>query len=96
MEDELGSVYVLKPDGRSETMKPVLCKDEDRELQTLLKHNFDLLPGDQIDPDAPCRWMLVRREMPVPDPYTGADRWSIDYLFVDQAATPTFARPAPA
>jgi hypothetical protein len=28
--------------------------------------------------------------MPVPDPYTGADRWSIDYLFVDQAATPTF------
>src|SRR5207302_2774951 len=28
--------------------------------------------------------------MPVPDPYTGTDRWSIDFLFVDQDATPTF------
>jgi len=86
----MGSVYVVKPDGRSEMMKPMLCKDEDKELQTLLKHNFDLLPGDQIDRDAPCRWMLIRREMPVPDPSTGATRWSIDFLFVDQAATPTF------
>jgi hypothetical protein len=61
----MGVVHILKPDGRSEAMKAVLCKDEDRGLQTLLEHNFDLLPGDQIDPDAPCRWMLIRREMPV-------------------------------
>jgi hypothetical protein len=86
----MGAVYVLKADGRSEAMKAVLCKDEDRDLQTLLKHNFDLLPGDQIDPEAPCRWMLIRREMPVPDPSTGTNRWNIDYMFVDQVATPTF------
>jgi hypothetical protein len=86
----MASVYVLNGHGKSEPMKPVICKDEDKELQTILKNNFDLLPGDQIEPDAPCRWMLIRREMPVPDPSTGTDRWSIDFLFVDQNATPTF------
>ncbi|MGD1108420.1 MAG: hypothetical protein ABR865_15365 [Terracidiphilus sp.] len=86
----MSSVYVVKESGKSEPMKVVHCKDEDKELQTILKNNFDLLPGDQIDPDVPCRWMLIKREMPVPDPTTGTDRWSIDFLFVDQNATPTF------
>ena len=71
-------------------MRVVHCKDEDKELQTILKNNFNLLPGDQIDPDAACRWMLIKREMPVPDPCTGTDRWNIDFFFVDQNATPTF------
>ena len=86
----MANVYLMKDNGRSEPMSVILCKDEDKELQTLLKNNFDLLPGDQIDPESPCRWMLVKREMPVPDPYTGTDRWNIDFLFVDQNATPTF------
>lgn len=56
----------------------------------LLEKNYDLLPGDQIDPDDPRRWLLVKREMPVPDPATGSDRWSIDFFFVDQHGIPTF------
>jgi len=71
-------------------MRMVTCKDESKELQTILEQNPDLLPGDQIDPDDPCRWMLIKREMPVPDPVTGSDRWSIDFLFLDQNAVPTF------
>lgn len=82
--------YLLSTDGSTSLMDAVLAKDEDKELQTLLRNNFDLLPGDQIDPESPCRWMLVKREMPVPDPYSGGDRWSIDFFFVDQNATPTF------
>jgi len=31
----------------------------------------------------------VKREMPVPDPGTGQDRWSIDFVCLDQSATPT-------
>jgi len=34
--------------------------------------------------------MLIKREMPVPDPNTAANRWNIDFLFVDQNATLTF------
>jgi hypothetical protein len=86
----MASVYVIQPDGRSEAMTTVLCKNEERELQLVLEMNPDLLPGDQIDPENPRRWLLIKREMPVPDPNTGVDRWSIDFVFADQDAIPTF------
>lgn len=67
----------------------VPCKSEDLELQQLLLNTHDLLPGEQINPEAPRRWLLVNREMPVPNPSTGTDTWSLDFLFGDQDATPT-------
>ncbi len=85
----MSSVYVVK-DGKTDSMTVVHCKDEDKELQTILSNNFKLLPGDQMEPNAACRWMLIKREMPVPDPSNGKDRWSIDFFFVDQNAKPTF------
>lgn len=86
----MAGVFFLKNDGSTEPLRQVFCKDEAAELQDILEKNHDLLPGDQIDPDDPCRWLLVKREMPVQDPSTGSDRWSIDFFFVDQNATPTF------
>lgn len=83
-------VYLVRDDGTTESMTRVRCENEDRELQRLLERNFDLLPGEQIDPDDPRRWLLVKREMPVPDPGTGDNRWSVDFLFLDQDAIPTF------
>lgn len=76
-------VYIVKPDGSTEVMLNVSVRSEDKELQTILENNPDLLPGEQIEPDDPCRWMLVKREMPVLG-------WSIDFLFLDQNAIPTF------
>ncbi len=64
--------------------------DTEDVLQLLLARYPDLLPGDQIDPDNPCRWLLVSREMAVPDNEASGGRWSLDHLFLDQAATPTF------
>ena len=86
----MSQVYVIRADGGSDPMERVHCKDEDRELQLLLERNFNLLPGEQIEPEDPRRWLLIKREMPVPDPSTGSDRWSIDFLFVDHDAMPTF------
>lgn len=83
-------VYLVRDDGSTESMTRIRCENEDRELQRLLERNFDLLPGEQIDPDDPRRWLLVKREMPVPDPGTGGNRWSVDFLFLDQDAIPTF------
>lgn len=71
-------------------MQLVRCSKESDELQSVLEKNPDLLPGDQINPDDPRRWLQIEREMPVPDPSTGTDRWSIDFLFSDQSAIPTF------
>jgi hypothetical protein len=86
----MGSVYIIREDGTTDIMKRVQCKDEESELQAILEKNLDLIPGDQIDPEDPRRWLLVKREMPVPDPSTGLNRWSIDFFIVDQDAVPTF------
>lgn len=59
-------------------------------LQDLLAHYPDLLPGDQIDPENPRRWLLVSREMGVPGDVTEGNRWSLDHLFLDQDGIPTF------
>jgi hypothetical protein len=60
-------------------------------LQRLLVRYPDLLPGDQITPDDPRRWLLVAREMAVPgDDAEETGRWSLDHLFLDQDGIPTF------
>lgn len=86
----MGKVYVVHPDGVTESMMGIRCKNEDLELQRILEKNPDLVPGDLIRPDDPRRWLVIKREMPVPDPNTGSERWSIDFFFSDQDAIPTF------
>lgn len=83
------AIYSIGSDGRATSLPSVRTRSEDRELQQLLEHNPEILPGDQVQPDDPRRWLLVRRELPVPDPATGSIRWSIDDVFADQDAVPT-------
>jgi hypothetical protein len=86
----MGDVYSINKDGSAIALRIVRCKSEDTELQALLENNLDLLPGEQIDPENPRRWIMIRREMPVPDPTTGANRWNVDFFLADQDAIPTF------
>jgi hypothetical protein len=74
---------------RTTEVNRVQCKDEDKELQSLLESNLNILPGDQISPGQNLRWLLVKREMPVVNPSTGENLWSIDFLLVDQNGVPT-------
>jgi hypothetical protein len=59
-------------------------------LQILLEDHPDLLAGDQIDVSTPRQWLLIKREAGVPESAEGSDRWSLDHLFLDQDAVPTF------
>lgn len=86
----MSRVYLLDDGSKTVELKRIRCKDEDAELQRLLQQNPELLPGDQIDPEEPRRWILVKREMAVPDPATGLPRWWIDFFFTDQFGVPTF------
>lgn len=63
---------------------------KEAELQELLEQYPDLLPGDQIDPENPRRWLLVARELGVPGAEGESGRWSLDHLFLDQDGRPTF------
>jgi hypothetical protein len=58
-------------------------------LQGLLESHPDLLAGGQMTPEAPRRWLLMRREQAVPDTDDSSGRWSVDHLFVDQDGIPT-------
>jgi hypothetical protein len=60
------------------------------ELQQLLARFCDLLPEDQIDPEEPRRWLFVGREVGVPAGQGEGGWWSLDHLFIDQEAIPTF------
>jgi hypothetical protein len=62
----------------------------ENDLQKFLANYPDLLPGDQIDPENPRRWILVAREMSVPGNANESGRWSLDHLFLDQDGIPTF------
>ncbi len=51
-----------------ETLVPLAQKAYNSEdlLQTLLEKYPSLLAGDQVNPTAPRRWLLVKREAAVP------------------------------
>jgi hypothetical protein len=57
---DMSSVYVVKDGGKSESMKPVHCNGEAKELQTILKNNFHLLRGSV----GPLRAILSERRKP--------------------------------
>lgn len=60
------------------------------DLQQLLARYVDLLPGDQIEPENPRRWLFVGREVGIPAAADEGGWWSLDHLFIDQDAIPTF------
>lgn len=63
--------------------------DSEDLLQTLLAKYPDLLAGGDASSGSERRWLLVKREVGVPDRETGGSRWSLDHLFIDQEAVPT-------
>lgn len=49
-------------------------------LQQFFAPHLEVLAGDQIDPAAPPRWLLIRREATIRDSAGGTDRWWLDHL----------------
>jgi len=83
-----GGIYLIQNSGELVEMVEEAYSSEDF-LQDLLARYPSLLAGNQINPVLPRRWLLVTREVPVPDQQDGADRWSVDHLFLDQDGVPT-------
>ncbi len=83
-----GRIYLLNQENTliAMTEQPY---DSESLLQQLLATHADLLAGEQINRDVPRRWLLVTREMSVPDELDGPGRWSLDHLFLDQDGVPT-------
>jgi hypothetical protein len=87
MADQSG-VFLLQGDNSLISMEPAQFATED-DFQRLLSQFPALLVGDQIDPENPRRWILVKREQTVAIDQVGASQWSLDHLFLDQDGIPT-------
>ncbi len=83
-----GEIFLLQSDEELVEMKEKAYDSEDL-LQKLLADYPKLLAGNQIDPVNPRRWLLIDRELGIPDQENGSDRWSLDHLFIDHEAVPT-------
>jgi hypothetical protein len=81
-------IYLIKDNQQAIRMEPTPY-DKEEEFQELLERFPELLAGEQVDRDDPRRWLLVSREMGVPDSESSGARWSLDHFFVDQDGIPT-------
>jgi hypothetical protein len=83
-----GRIYLMGEAGALVAMEEVPYEAEAL-LQKLLAEYPDLLAGDQMRPSSPRRWLLVTRELSVPEDDSEKGRWSLDHLFIDQDGVPT-------
>ena len=83
-----GAIFVLKGDDELVEMRQEGYLLE-AHLQDLLAKYPSLLAGDGVNPTAPRRWLLVRKEAGLADREDGGARWALDHLFLDQDAVPT-------
>lgn len=81
-------IWRLDEDG-DPTPLEVARYDDEAALQRLIASHPDVLAGEQMTPQEPRRWLLIRREMGIADSSAAADRWSVDHLLIDQDAVPT-------
>ena len=89
MKNTSGSIYLLNQNDKITELKETNYENEDF-FQSLIEKYPNILAGDQIDPNNPRKWILISREMGVPDTESGSNQWSLDHLFSDQDAIPTF------
>lgn len=83
-----GGIFLIQADGDLVEMSEQRYDSEDL-LQGLLARYPRLLTGDDPASAAGGTWLLVEREVGVPDSEEAPDRWSVDHLFIDQNAVPT-------
>ena len=81
-------IFLLQKNGALVEMNQ---KDYDSEdiLQELLEKYPNLISGNLVDELNPRKWILISRELSVPDTETSQGRWSLDHLFIDQDGIPT-------
>jgi hypothetical protein len=82
-----GVIFVIQNDHLVE-MKEQPPASEDIFQSRLAKYP-GLLAGEQMNAEAPRRWLLIDREMGIPGEDRGGARWALDHLFLDQDGVPT-------
>lgn len=83
-----GKIYLIQADHTLQSLEEQPYQNEDL-LQTLLEKYPELLAGEQINQSNPRRWLLISREVSIPDDELGGKNMYLDHLFLDQEGIPT-------
>jgi hypothetical protein len=83
-----GGIYLLQS-GDSLVRMDEQPYESEALLQELLAKYPNLMAGEQMDSARPRRWLLIKREAELASEEDGANRWSVDHLFLDQDGIPT-------
>lgn len=81
-------IFFIQSDGSLAELREE-SYDSESVLRELLAKSTDLLGRDQSELDPPRQWLVIKREMGVPDPVNTGGRWPLDHLFLDQEGIPT-------
>ncbi|NEO86789.1 MAG: hypothetical protein F6J87_21405 [Spirulina sp. SIO3F2] len=83
-----GGIYLIQGNDQlvAMTEKPY---DSESLLQELLERYPNLLGVTPAVPETSLNWLVVRRTGSIPTEDVGIERWSLNYLFLDQQAIPT-------
>jgi len=84
MSDEI----FLLSDGELVPMRERPHEKEDH-LQKILATHPHLMSGESFAGTDPSRWLLIRRETPLPGKEGGGAQFSVDHLYLDHEAVPT-------
>ena len=84
-----GKIFVISGENSFSELSQALYEDENL-FQELIERYPAILAGDQITPNNPRKWIMILREIGIPTEMDGGDRFSLDHLFIDQDAIPTF------
>ena len=85
----MAKIFYMDAQAQATPMQEAKYESEDV-FQLLIERCPEVLAGDQIDPARPRRFVLISREMGVPQEQGGGAQWFLDHLFVDQDGIPTF------
>jgi len=83
-----GVIFLVKDNNELVELHEEPYEIEDH-LQGLIAQYPALLSGEQAKTSAPRRWLLIGREVGVPDNESESNRWALDHLFIDQDGIPT-------
>lgn len=85
----MSNIFYINENNEAVQLREQRYENEDF-FQQLIERYPDILAGEQINPEAPRKWILISREMGVPGHEGGSDQWFLDHLFIDQDGIPTF------
>lgn len=73
-------IFLVNENEKTLSVMKETSYDQEFILQQLIAQYPDLLPGDQINPDAPRKWLFIARELSIPGGEDETGRWKLDHL----------------